>query len=292
MQTLKRLVGAAVVAAVVLVPLVVPGSAGATPAQESAINATAKRLGATIGKPKTDFSTTHRHGKEITFRRYTRGLLVHNGSKVVMVSGHILSAYNARKGPRGKLGAPLLPQKCGLLEGACIQRFQNGAAYWNPKAPGKNKRVVYGAGKVTTYIAAARSQAGYREPGYRKNKYGKWLNGGKALRRPWCSFFQSWVSKASGHGKAAAPKKKTFAKFAKAVRRRGHLSHKPAVGKFAFIDFFYDGRTSHVGLVIKVEGHTITTVEGNIHVPSGSSSGVHVYKRSTSQVNYYAPVLR
>lgn len=291
MPLIRRLVVAGCLAAVALTPLELMGSAHATPAQESAIDAAARRLRPTIGAPTSGFVSTHWRGTEITYRRYRHGMLAHNGQAVRMVSGPILSAYDQRSGPRGRLGAPLLAQRCGLLEGACIQRFQNGAVYWNPRAPGKNKRVAYGTGRIATYIAVARSQAGYVEPGYRQNKYGKWLTGKKALRRPWCSFFQSWVSAASGNGTAAAPRKKRFSSFVKAVRKRGGLTSKVAVGDFAFIDYFHDGRTSHVGLVIKVTKKKVTLVEGNIHVPGNAPSGVHVNTRRKSQVTFYAPIL-
>ncbi|MFY0409872.1 hypothetical protein [Solicola sp. PLA-1-18] len=264
-----------------------PAAQAATPG-EASINAYAKRLGSKIGSPKGGFATVAQYGKTVTYRSYSKGLLVHNGSATKRVAGSMLSSYNTYGGVRGTLGAPVIAKNCNAKGNACIQRFQHGSIYRSSTAK-RRVSVSRVSGERSELIAVARSQVGYKEPGYRKNKYGKFVNGGRYSNQAWCSFLMSWISSVSGNG-AAIPKRKTFDSFVAAVRKRGNTTDQPAVGRLAFYDYFRDGHPSHVGLIIQVRKDTVVTIEGNIDArgASGRPRGVHKVVRPKSKIVFYA----
>ncbi|MDO9381184.1 MAG: CHAP domain-containing protein [Nocardioidaceae bacterium] len=263
-----------------------PSASAATPG-EAAVEAYAARLGPRLGAPTGVLGTVVKYGRPITYRQYENGFLAFNGSSVKLVSGGMLASYVAAGGVRGSLGAPVMAQWC---DGAgCLQRFQKGSIYRSPSAP-RPVTVSKVAGERSELLAVARSQVGYSEPAYRKSLYAKWVGGGKGyVHLPWCSFFVSWVSGASGNG-AAIPKRASFTAFKKAVAQQKRTNRKAVVGKVALIDFFGDGRASHAGLVVEVRKNTIVTIEGNIDADGGSGHprGVHQVVRAKKYVVGYA----
>ncbi|ADG75270.1 LGFP repeat protein [Cellulomonas flavigena DSM 20109] len=48
------------------------------------------------------------------------------------VSPQMTQEWNRLGGPRGDLGVPVEPQRCGLRPDGCSQRFSNGTMYWSP----------------------------------------------------------------------------------------------------------------------------------------------------------------
>lgn len=238
-----------------------------------------------LGRPTRAVRTTRRFGQRVVHGSYRGGFLAQVGSNTSIVYGRILDRYQAVGGVAGRLGAPIADGTCQLYERACLQRFQNGTIYLNRRAR-HPVRIVYGSGPKTAFMAAALSQAGYREPSYRGGKFNRW----QGNRNAWCGFFLAWASRASGNGNAF-PRAGVFSKQVAEVRRRGGLFHRPKVGAAAFIDYFGNGRPTHVALVVGVtRDGRIRTVEGNVDSRgrTGHPRGVFRLTRSTKRVLFYA----
>lgn len=100
-----------------------------------------------------------------------------------------------------------------------------------------------------------------RIPGYPSNGYGY----------PWCQAFQSVEAKEAGlRPNVDYPHTASCTAAAQWFKRRGQLYTKPKVGDQ--ILYTKDGGSTfyHVGMVVKIEGSTMTTIEGNT---SGSFDG-------------------
>ena len=80
----------------------------------------AVELGSIIGAPTAGKVVTG----ATTYRRYTRGMLVQTRLRTWLVRGEILKEYARRNVVTGGLGVPTSDERCGLKEGACLQRFQ------------------------------------------------------------------------------------------------------------------------------------------------------------------------
>lgn len=222
------------------------------------------------------------------WRSYRRGMLVERGGVTWLVRDSAWREYRAQGGPSHTLGAPTEDAVCGLLEGSCLQHFTRGAIYTNPKARDTSVAQNGPDGRLAALVAVARSQVGYREPSYRHSKYSRW-RGRTGPNDPWCGYFVSWLSHASGEGHAVV-RAATFPAQIRAEKARRRTSSKPAVGRLAYIDLFNDGRTRHVGIVSRFDRTHVWIVEGNVDARGKSSlpRGVHVIKRSRARVNFYA----
>lgn len=222
------------------------------------------------------------------WRSYRQGMLVERRGVTWLVRDRAWREYRDHGGPGSTLGAPTADAACGLLEGACLQHFVTGAIYTNPKARDTSVAQDGPDRRLAALVAVARSQVGYREPSFRHSKYSRWM-GRTGPQDPWCGFFVSWLSHASGDGRAIV-RATTFAAQIRAERARGRTSSTPAIGRLAYIDLFNDGRTRHVGIVSKVDRTHVWMVEGNVDARGKSSKprGVHVVKRSRARVNFYA----
>lgn len=221
------------------------------------------------------------------YRKYAHGTLVQTGSRTWLVRGEILTEYLRRDGVKGKLGVPQADEKCRLMEGACLQRFSKGTVYTNKHAKDRTTSAV-ATGPAADLVATALSQVGYREPSPRKSKYNKWIHR-TGVSDAWCGYFAAWVSVASGHGSAVV-KAKTFAGMVSAEKKRHRLKKSPAIGRLAYIDYFRNGKPTHVGIVYKFSSKHIWTIEGNVSAGGGSQQprGVHKVMRSRSRVVTYA----
>jgi hypothetical protein len=224
----------------------------------------------------------------LRWRSYRRGMLVERGGVAWLLRERVWREYRQQGGPTGRIGAPTRDARCGLLEGACLQQFTTGAIYTNPKARDTAVAQHGPDNRLAGLVAVARSQVGYREPGYRKSKYNRWMKQ-TGLDDPWCGYFVSWLSHASGDGRAVA-RAARFPDQIKAEKKRKATTSKPAVGRLAYIDLFNDGRTKHVGIVSRFDSKHVWVVEGNVDARGKSSTprGVHVVKRSRDRVNFYA----
>lgn len=237
-----------------------------------------------LGTPRGGVRSSGR----LKWREYGKAMLVQKGSRTWVVRGRPLAKFRAQGGPTGKFGPPTRDDRCGLPERACLQQFRTGAVYVNKKA---KKRVTWAVAPkrgAADLVAVARSQVGYREPSPRKSKYNKWI-GRTGSYDPWCGYFVSWLAHAAGKP-GAVPKAKSFGGLLTAERKRDRIVKKPRVGRLAYIGYFSKGTASHVGIVTKVEGDHVWTIEGNVSSGGGMNHprGVHLIKRHSSNVVFYA----
>ena len=123
-------------------------------------------------------------------------------------------------------------------------------------------------------LNVARAEIGYHESGDNYIKYaeGSWDNqfyGWELQNQPWCDVFVDWCfCQAFGMQKGAAM---TYQRVgsgsalcsasASYYQSNGAFSYTPEVGDQVF--FYYGGAINHTGIVEKVEGNTLITIEGN-----------------------------
>ncbi|MFF4773396.1 CHAP domain-containing protein [Microtetraspora fusca] len=123
---------------------------------------------------------------------------------------------------------------------------------------------------MTKLLELLRSQVGYSAQGNGYTKFGQWYNNVEQdadySDQPWCDMFLSWGARQLGYGD-------WFGQFAWTVRHaewfkeQGAWGNRPAPGALVFYDWNGTGTISgidHVGIVTKVMGDKIQTIEGNI----------------------------
>ncbi|NUW36776.1 CHAP domain-containing protein [Nonomuraea sp. SMC257] len=121
------------------------------------------------------------------------------------------------------------------------------------------------------FIDLLESQLGYSERGGAYTKFGDWY--GKNVEfdadytsAPWCDMMLSWAAHKLGYGEWMGQFAWTVS-HAKWFRKHDAWGRKPEPGAFVFFDWSgsHDlDRIDHVGIVTRVEGNTIHTIEGNI----------------------------
>ncbi|SEF59331.1 CHAP domain-containing protein [Thermomonospora echinospora] len=125
----------------------------------------------------------------------------------------------------------------------------------------------------------AKTELGYREKSGGYTKYGDWYgknvdNNSYFKNAPWCDMFLAWAADKAGVADWAG--QFAYTPFhAKWFREEGAWGTKPKPGAIIFFD--WSGSKSldaidHVGIVEKVEGKTIHTIEGNV-------DGVHLKRK-------------
>jgi len=231
----------------------------------------------------------------VRYRAYAKGTLVEvvraGTKRTWLVPGKIRTRYTATGGATGTFGVPRKDAKCVVLESGCVQQFSKVTAYQN--ATKSTASYQAGSSRRAEYLAAARSQVGYKEPSWRGSKYNTWIGANEA----WCGTFQAWVAAASGNA-SAVPARATFPVFVAAVKKRlttfspRSKTHKPHAGTLVFFDFRNASpkKASHVGVLIGRSGGTVTVIEGN--ASSGShftdKRGVYIHERPASKILFYA----
>ncbi|MFI7462748.1 CHAP domain-containing protein [Nonomuraea sp. NPDC049646] len=125
--------------------------------------------------------------------------------------------------------------------------------------------------EMQKYIDLLESQLGYAEKAGAYTKFGDWY--GKTVEfdadysaAPWCDMYLSWAAHKLGY-------QEWIGQFAWTVRHaewfkaQGAWGKTPKPGAFVFYDWSGSGKIDnidHVGIVTRVEGDTIFTIEGNI----------------------------
>ena len=117
----------------------------------------------------------------------------------------------------------------------------------------------YPNGTAALALEIAKAEIGTIEEGDNLTKYGKFT---KADGLPWCGSFCNWVLAQAGVKNHSVVSTAVGAHKFKEISRWNEI---PAIGDLAFMDFPHDGvdRISHVGIVVGIDGKTITTIEGN-----------------------------
>lgn len=109
-------------------------------------------------------------------------------------------------------------------------------------------------------VDVAIGEIGYKEQGNNSTKYGKWygMNGA-----PWCHMFVSYCASQAG-ASASVPKTASTSEGMAWFKKKGLFKYK---GKYTpkrgDIIYFKSAGASHVGIVEKVSGSTVHTIEGN-----------------------------
>lgn len=123
---------------------------------------------------------------------------------------------------------------------------------------GKNSKKTRNSGCDIVGVAA--KEIGYRETGDNHTKYGVWYGMDGAA---WCHMFVSWCASKAGIPQSVIPKTASTDEGMAWFKGRGHFKYK---GKYTpkrgDLVYFKTGR-SHVGIVEKVTGSTLHTIEGN-----------------------------
>lgn len=125
--------------------------------------------------------------------------------------------------------------------------------------------------KVQTVLSLASKEVGTTEypPNSNNVKYNTWFYGREVsgASYPWCATFISWLFKNTNLIKKTA----SCIDMAQWFKDKGMWTDEPLPGDIVFFKFNTNSRwTNHVGIVLKVNGATLTTIEGNT---SSTSSG-------------------
>ena len=137
----------------------------------------------------------------------------------------------------------------------------------SPEYDGMWNALIYGVSSVgdSSICEVAASQIGNigGEP------YWRWY--GFNSRVEWCAVFVSWCADQCGYIDAEIiPKFSSCANGVKWFKDRGQWQDSgyiPCPGDIIFYDYYYnDGVSDHVGIVERVEGDTVYTIEGNTGV--------------------------
>jgi len=95
--------------------------------------------------------------------------------------------------------------------------------------------------------------------------YWRWY--GFSSRVPWCACFVSWCAEQAGYIEAGIiPRFSSCTSGIQWFKNRGRwqgLGYTPSPGDLIFFDWDADGRANHVGIVERVEGGYVYTIEGN-----------------------------
>ncbi|MDE6616437.1 MAG: CHAP domain-containing protein, partial [Lachnospiraceae bacterium] len=109
-------------------------------------------------------------------------------------------------------------------------------------------------------VSVAAKEIGYRETGNNMTKYGAWYGMNGAA---WCHMFVSWCAAKAGIPASVVPKTASTSEGMEWFKSRGIFKYK---GKYTpkrgDLVYFKTGR-NHVGIVEKVTGSTLHTIEGN-----------------------------
>lgn len=109
-------------------------------------------------------------------------------------------------------------------------------------------------------VDVAIGEIGYKEEGKNNTKYGAWYGTNGAA---WCHMFVSWCANQAGVSTSIIPKTSSTTNGMQWFKNKGLFKYKGAyTPKRGDIVYFKTGR-SHVGIVEKVSGSILHTVEGN-----------------------------
>lgn len=135
-----------------------------------------------------------------------------------------------------------------------------------------------GKGTAESFVNIAKSQIGTKESPSGSNhvKYNKWYYGSQS-GNPWCAAFVSWCMNETFNGDTKTMKKvfrgpkaaavsDLYSRFTKA---KAFTKTDPQPGDIVI----YKNGTSHTGLVEKVNGKKVTTIEGNTSARGFNANG-------------------
>ena len=136
--------------------------------------------------------------------------------------------------------------------------------------------------QIEDILKVARSQIGYVEGKNNNSKYGQAYG---MNYNDWCCMFVWWCANKAGISTDIIPKY-AYVPYMQSYfekRKRWHKkgSYRPVAG-----DLIIFGENDHIGIVEKVSGNTVFSIEGNTSNNGDSSNGEGVYRRNRP-LNYW-----
>lgn len=129
-------------------------------------------------------------------------------------------------------------------------------------------------------IDIALAEVGYSEQGENKTKYGAWYGMNGAA---WCHMFASWCANQAGCTTSVFPKAASTTVGMQWFKDKGLFKLKGSYTPKRGDVIYFKTNRSHVGLVEKVQGSTVYTIEGN----SGNKVARRSYHLSESTITGY-----
>lgn len=116
-------------------------------------------------------------------------------------------------------------------------------------------------------VQIAANEVGYKEQGNNRTKYGEWYG----MQDEWCNIFVSWCAAQAGISEDIIPKMAYVPSTANWFDERGQYknskanggNYTPQSGDIVLFDYNHNTTSDHIGIVEKVEGQTLYTIEGN-----------------------------
>lgn len=116
-------------------------------------------------------------------------------------------------------------------------------------------------------VEIARNEIGYKEQGTNQTKYGEWYG----MQDEWCNIFICWCANQAGISEEIIPKMAYVPSTANWFDAKGQYKNSranggdytPQAGDIVLFDYNHNTTSDHIGIVEKVEGNTLYTIEGN-----------------------------
>lgn len=144
--------------------------------------------------------------------------------------------------------------------------------------------------KASSVIELAASQVGVHESPANSNnvKYNTWYYGKEVsgANYPWCAVFISWLFRGN---QSLCIKTASCAEMLSWFEKRGQTVRSPMPGDIVFFKYSTNTRrTNHVGIIEKVNGNTLHTIEGNTSLTSNDNGGKVMRRKRTKNIVSYA----
>lgn len=116
-------------------------------------------------------------------------------------------------------------------------------------------------------VQIAQNEVGYKEQGNNQTKYGEWYG----MQDEWCNIFISWCAVQAGISEDIIPKMAYVPSTANWFDSKGQYknskafggNYTPQPGDLVLFDYNHNTTSDHIGIVEKIEGNTLYTIEGN-----------------------------
>ena len=143
--------------------------------------------------------------------------------------------------------------------------------------------------KTSELLKIASNEVGVKESpaGSNNVKYNTWYYGHEVYGSsyPWCAAFVSWCFRGTKLIKKSASCSDILSWFEK----NNQTVKSPRPGDIVFFKYSTNARkTNHIGIVERVEGNTIYTIEGNTSLQSSDNGGCVMRRKRTSNIVAFA----
>lgn len=144
--------------------------------------------------------------------------------------------------------------------------------------------------KASDIVASARKEIGTTEMPPNSNNviYNTWFYGREVSGSsyPWCCAFIAWLFR---HDRDLCKRTASCQDLLAWFEKSGQIVKDPQPGDLVFFKYSTNARrTNHIGLVIGVNGKTISTIEGNTSITSDDNGGAVMMRQRNSKIVAYA----